>query len=77
MDDLVKIKDEIPDEEDEQKTEKEGEDERDVIKRIADLQAECKQLETNLADGKKMKDKYKNACKWFDSEINEQIEKFA
>ena len=76
LDDLVKIKDEIPDEEDEKETEVEGQDERDIVERINALQAECKQLEANVADGKKTKDKYKNACKWFDSEINEHIEKF-
>ena len=39
MDDLVSIKDELP-EEDEPKTKKEGEDERDVIERINALQTE-------------------------------------
>ena len=41
LDDLVSIKDELPDEE-EDKTEKEGEDERDIIVRINQLQEEQK-----------------------------------
>ena len=75
MDDLVSIKDELP-EDDDVKTNKEGEDERDVIERITALQTEQKQLEEKLAESKKAKDKYKTACRWFDSEINEHIEKF-
>ena len=49
MDDLIKIREELPDEEQEKVEAKvEGDDGRDVIQRINELQTETKQLEANL-----------------------------
>ena len=50
MDDLIKIKDEIPDDQEEKKViEKvEGNDERDLVQRIEEINTEMKQLEVNL-----------------------------
>ena len=77
LDDLVSIKDELPDEDvDKTEEEKNVDDERDIVVRMNHLQEEQKSLEGKLAESKKAKDKYKNACLWFDKEINEHIEKF-